>query len=133
MTTFIKTYSPDAHLSVVEHKKLGINRTYFISKLAGVEKRGGHAHKECKQYVYPISGHCDITIDNGYEKETYRLRPERGLFLVDNLIWSELYNFSDDCLLAVFATHPYKEKDYIRDYDEFIDLVENEEWMHAIK
>ena len=31
-----------------------------------------------------------------------------------------MYDFSPDCVLLVLASDYYEEKDYIRDYDQFI-------------
>ena len=32
-------------------------------------------------------------------------------------------DFSEDCIIIVFASELYKEKDYIRDYKKFIDYL----------
>ena len=37
--------------------------------------------------------------------------------------WREIKEFSEDCVLVVLANDHYKEKDYIRDYEEFIKKV----------
>ena len=44
--------------------------------------------------------------------------PAQGL-LVSSLIWREMSDFSDDCVLKVLASNEYDESDYIRDYDTF--------------
>jgi len=36
------------------------------------------------------------------------------------MVWREMHDFSDDCVLLVLASEHYDESDYIRDYDEFI-------------
>ena len=36
------------------------------------------------------------------------------------MIWREMYDFSDDCVLMVLASDYYNEEDYIRNYDEFL-------------
>lgn len=108
-------------LAVFEHSNLNIVRNYFITDIK--DGRGGHAHYTCQQYVYCVKGHCDMTLDDGQTKETIRLRPERGLVLVDRMVWASLYNFSDDCVISVSATMPYEELDYIRDYKTFLALA----------
>jgi len=128
----MKTYNLDMHvsnnrgnLSVISHNSLPdtINRTYVISNVPKDANRGGHAHHNCVQYLHCIKGQCDMTLDNGHSKETIRLRSERGVVLADKMVWHDLYNFSDDCVLMVMATLPYEETDYIRDYDEFKSCV----------
>jgi len=36
------------------------------------------------------------------------------------MIWHEMYDFSGDCVLAIFADAPYEESDYIREYADFV-------------
>ena len=37
-----------------------------------------------------------------------------------------MYDFSSDAVLMVFASDYYREEDYIRDYQEFLDMVNKE-------
>ena len=48
--------------------------------------------------------------------------PETGL-IIEDLIWHEMHDFSADCVLLVLANDFYDEADYIRDYDEFLNVV----------
>jgi hypothetical protein len=36
------------------------------------------------------------------------------------MVWRELYDFSDDCVLMVLADQLYDPTDYITNYDEFL-------------
>jgi hypothetical protein len=36
------------------------------------------------------------------------------------MIWREISNFSPDCILLVLASEFYDEKDYIKNYQEFL-------------
>ena len=38
-------------------------------------------------------------------------------------MWREMYDFSPDAVLLVLASDFYNEEDYIRNYDEFLKLV----------
>jgi hypothetical protein len=42
-------------------------------------------------------------------------------------MWREMYDFTEDAVLMVLASELYDEADYIRDYQEFIDYVREEE------
>lgn len=44
-----------------------------------------------------------------------------------NNIWREMFDFSPDAVLMVLASDIYNEKDYIRDYDEFLKGVKEKE------
>jgi dTDP-4-dehydrorhamnose 3,5-epimerase-like enzyme len=50
--------------------------------------------------------------------------PDKGLF-INKMIWREMFDFSDDCVLMVLASDYYDESDYIRNYDDFLRLVNN--------
>lgn len=107
-----------------------IKRVYYVyDTLAGVI-RGHHAHKSLQQILICIHGSCKIRLDNGYEKKIIPLeKPYEGLY-VSNLMWREMYDFSEDAVLLVLASELYDEADYIRDYDEFLKFVEKADEQH---
>ena len=47
-----------------------------------------------------------------------------GLYL-GPMIWKEMYDFSPDSVLLVLASQHYQEKEYIRDYQKFVQEVGN--------
>ena len=97
-----------------------VHRVYYLYDIPGGELRGGHAHKELHQLIVAVSGSFDITLDDGLNKKTVSLnRPYYGLYVLPG-IWRELSNFSSGAICLVLASHKYNEKDYIRDYSEFI-------------
>ena len=100
-----------------------IKRVYYMyDTIAGVV-RGKHAHKTLEQILICIHGTCKIRLDNGREKKIVPLeKPYEGLYVANNM-WREMYDFSSDAVLMVLASEVYDEKDYIRDYDEFLELV----------
>ena len=66
-----------------------------------------------------MAGSCRILLHNGLIEEWVKLEePQTGL-LIDRLIWHEMYDFSEDCVLLVFASDHFNEKDYIRDFNQF--------------
>ncbi|WP_319782079.1 FdtA/QdtA family cupin domain-containing protein [Oceanisphaera sp. IT1-181] len=97
-----------------------IKRVYYIfGTLLGVA-RGFHAHKNLKQVAVCVTGKCRMVLDNGIEKkEVWLDSPTRGL-LIEGLVWHEMHDFSEDCVLLVLASEHYDEADYIRDYQEFL-------------
>ena len=48
--------------------------------------------------------------------------PMEGLYIANDC-WREMYDFSKDAVLMVLASELYDEKDYIRDYQEFLEYV----------
>jgi dTDP-4-dehydrorhamnose 3,5-epimerase-like enzyme len=97
-----------------------MKRVYYLYGLQKESSRGFHAHKELKQIIVCIKGSCNVVLDNGEKKQLFHLdKPNKGLF-VDKMIWREMHDFSDDCILMVIASDYYDENDYIRNYHEFL-------------
>lgn len=103
-----------------------IKRVYYMyDTLKGV-RRGYHAHKNLEQILICIHGSCKILLDNGSEKKVIPLeKPYEGLYVANNM-WREMYDFSEDAVLMVLASDYYKEEDYIRDYEEFLEFIKKE-------
>lgn len=100
-----------------------IKRVYYMYDTANGVTRGFHAHKSLQQILICIHGSCKIRLDNGKEKKVVLLeKPYEGLY-VSNVMWREMFDFSSDAVLMVLASEPYDESDYIRDYNEFLKLV----------
>jgi len=97
-----------------------IKRVYFMYDTTPNVRRGYHAHKDLKQILFCVNGSCKVHLDNGYETEEILLdKPYEGLY-IENDIWREMYDFSQDAVLMVLASSHYNEADYIRDYDQFL-------------
>ena len=100
-----------------------IKRVYYLFGTKKGVARGFHAHKALKQLAVCVSGSCRFVLDNGLEKQDIVLdSPLKGL-IIDKMIWREMYDFSDDCVLMVLADEVYDEDDYIRDYEDFLDAI----------
>jgi oxalate decarboxylase/phosphoglucose isomerase-like protein (cupin superfamily) len=101
-----------------------IKRVYYIYGVKEGTGRGYHAHKELNQVLICVHGSCTVMLDNGKEKTHILLDdPSEGLF-VGKATWREMYDFTLDAVLLVLASEYYDERDYIRDYTEFIRYLE---------
>ncbi|MEY8213985.1 MAG: FdtA/QdtA family cupin domain-containing protein [Colwellia sp.] len=97
-----------------------IKRVYYIYSTAEGVSRGYHAHKDLKQVAICISGKCRMILDDGKHREEVWLdSPTKGL-IIESMVWREMHDFSENCVLLVLASEHYDEADYIRDYQEFI-------------
>lgn len=126
-----KIMDPRGNLSFFEnHDQIPfeIKRSYWIYDVPGGETRGGHAYKNNKEFIIALSGSFDVVINDGTKEKTYSLnRSYMGLY-VPKLCWREMNNFSTNSLALIVASEEFDENDYIRSYDEFIKLVqENKE------
>lgn len=102
-----------------------INRVYYIFDVLSHIRRGLHAHKELKQLLICVNGNCKVFVTDGAEAKDYVLNsPSQGLF-IGSMVWREMYDFSSDCVLLVLASEYYDENDYIKNYDEFLNEINN--------
>jgi len=107
------------------HIPFEIKRTYWLYDVPGGESRGGHAYRETEEFVIALSGSFDVIVDDGKEKKIFHLnRSYYGLYIPKGM-WREMDNFSTNSLALEFASTKYDPSDYIRDYDEFLNLKED--------
>jgi len=99
-----------------------INRVFYIYDVPAGKDRGAHAHRECWQFIIAASGALKVTVNDGKEEKTVTLdRPFFGL-LVPPGIWAHEHSFTSGALCLVLASHPFDEKDYIRNFDEYKEI-----------
>jgi len=114
------------NLSVGEFEKTipFIPKRYFLVFDVPNEKiRGEHAHRSCRQFLICIKGSCSVVADDGKNRCEFLLdRPNIGLD-IPSMIWATQYKYSKDAVLLVFASDYYDNNDYIRDYEDYINLT----------
>ena len=102
-----------------------VKRVYYMFDTLPNEARGFHAHKELEQIIIAMDGACRFIIDDGEKREQVLLnRPDVGLYIGKNM-WREMHDFSYGCKLVVLASEYYDEKEYIRNYDDFLNSIKN--------
>ncbi|MDY0117317.1 MAG: FdtA/QdtA family cupin domain-containing protein [Sulfurimonadaceae bacterium] len=102
-----------------------IKRVYYIFDTKQGVERGFHAHINLEQIAIVVKGSCTFVLDDGAKREEIKLNsPNQGLH-IKGLIWREMKDFTPDCVLVVLASEHYDESDYIRDYDKFLEEVNN--------
>lgn len=122
-----KIVDPRGNLTVAEQMKnvpFYVKRVYWTYDVPGGESRGGHAHKECVEFIIAVSGSFTVTLDDGKgQREDWHLNhPWQGL-LVKTGIWRTLEDFSSGAVCLVLASELFDESDYIYEYDDFIEYV----------
>ena len=97
-----------------------LKRVYYIFDTKVGVNRGFHAHKRLQQLAVCVSGRCRMILDDGKVREEIWLdSPTKGL-LINKMIWREMHDFSEDCVLVVFASEHYDQTDYILNYNQFL-------------
>lgn len=113
------------NLTVVENGKMFpfcTKRVYYLYDVPGGASRGAHAHKTLEQLIVAVSGSFKVSLDDGTNKKTFFLnRPYQGLYVRPGL-WRDLEDFSSGAVCMVLASEVYQAKDYIRDYNAFLEF-----------
>ena len=111
------------NLSIIEEMKqipFKIKRVYWIYDVPGGVERGGHAYRQNEEFIVALSGSFDVCLDNGKEKKVISLnRSYMGVYIPKG-VWRVMNNFSTNSLALIFSSIDYDEKDYIMDYEEFL-------------
>ena len=117
---------PEGNLTVIENNSqfpFEVKRVFYLYDIAGGESRGAHAHKECHQFLIAASGSFEVELDDGtYNRQVFLNRPNIGLNIPPG-VWASEVNFSSGAICLVLASHSYNEKDYIRNYEQFLEHI----------
>lgn len=112
------------HITVVNDSKelpFSTKRVFYLFDIPSGESRGAHSHKECHQFLVALSGAFEVSLDDGVNNRVVFLsQPNFGLHILPG-IWASEINFSSGAVCLVLASHLYDEKDYIRDYNSFLE------------
>jgi dTDP-4-dehydrorhamnose 3,5-epimerase-like enzyme len=121
-----KISDPRGNLTFVEanrHIPFDIKRVYYLYDVPGGSERAGHAHKQLQQLFIAMSGSFDIILDDGDQKIKYHMNRSYYALYVSSMIWRNLDNFSSGAVCMVLASEYYDESDYYREYQDFIEAV----------
>ena len=110
------------HLVVVEEMKeipFNIKRIFYMYGTTEGVVRGQHANRNSQFVLINLKGSCKIKIDDGKYREIIELnKAHQGIYL-KNMVWKDMYDFSEDSILLVLSDCGYDGSEYIRDIKEF--------------
>lgn len=98
-------------------------RYFVIFDVPNKEVRGEHAHHTLEEFLICVRGSCSVIIDDGNSRNEVTLdSPTIGLY-VPPMVWRIHYKYSNDALLLALASDIYEASDYIRNYEEYLELA----------
>ena len=100
-----------------------IKKVLSITNMKGQDTRGGHTHHKTNQILVCLSGGCTVDLEDGLRKKSIRLNKLNQGLLLYPYVWHVMHNFKPHTVLLSIADRKYNEKDYIRDYSEFLGYV----------
>ena len=100
-----------------------VKRIFYTYGVPTESGRGAHAYYNTRQVLICISGSLKIKCFDGEKEEVYELnKPDEALY-IEPLIWRTTFKHSSDAVLLVLSSLEYNEEDYIRNYEEFMEVV----------
>ena len=130
MLEFLQMGDERGHLVIVEGAKdvpFDIKRIFYIYGSDHAVVRGQHAYRKSEFVLINVAGNSKVKVKDGLGNEAvFSLkRPHTGIYL-PQMVWKDMYDFSEDSVLLVLASEHYDPEEYIRDYDEFVENVKKE-------
>lgn len=118
------------HLVIVEGMKdipFDIKRIFYIYGSDATVVRGQHANRKSEFVLINVAGTSKVKVKDGKGNEAvFSLnRPHTGIYL-PQMVWKDMYDFSEDSVLLCLASEHYDAEEYIRDYDEFVRIMNEE-------
>ena len=101
-----------------------IRKVLAITGMKGKDKRGAHAHFKTKQILVALKGGCTVELDDGKRKSHVRLSKQNEGLLLYPHVWHVMRDFKPNTTLLVIADTTYDEKEYIRDYAQFLKVAQ---------
>ena len=97
-------------------------RMFYVYDTPEGSVRGNHAHHTTEQVLICLSGQIDVICHDGKSKKIYSLEsPTQGLY-IPSMIWDECVYALQNSVLLVLSSTSYDPKDYITDYQQFLEL-----------
>lgn len=97
-------------------------RYFLVFDVPGRQVRGAHAHRMLHQFLVCVNGDCTVLVDDGRRREEFVLNTRTVGLHVAPMVWTVQFRFSPDAVLLVLASDKYDPADYIRDYDEYLQV-----------
>ena len=100
-----------------------IKRVFYIYGSDKTVVRGEHANQESEFVLINVAGKSKVRITDGNEEIIVELnKPMMGVY-IPKMIWKDMYDFSSDSVLLVLASTHYDGIEYIRNYDDYLQIV----------
>lgn len=100
-----------------------VKRIFYTYCVPNESSRGSHAYYNTEQVLICLCGSLKIKCFDGKKEEIYQLNnPDEALYIKPH-IWRSTFDYSYDAVLLVLSSLEYNEQDYIRDYEEWMELI----------
>lgn len=105
-----------------------IKRIFYIFGKGNVGTvRGKHSNRKSEFVLFNVKGKSKVkTIDEDRNEVVYELNEPNQAIYLPRMVWKEMYDFTEDSVLMVLTNEYYDATEYIRDFDEFVEVMKAE-------
>jgi dTDP-4-dehydrorhamnose 3,5-epimerase-like enzyme len=100
-----------------------VKRFFYIKDIPKNSTRGHHAHIKNNQLLVCINGKILVTMKKGDGDESQVTLTTGQTFLLENMTWATQTYLTGEDVLLVLCSEVYDEKDYIRNYEKYLELL----------
>lgn len=94
-------------------------RLSWLRNVAPGQRRGRYGHRQTQLIFIAMQGSCRLHLDDVKARQTLLLDDPTRAVHVGPWVWLELTDFAPGAAIAMLASTPYEEAEYLRDYDMF--------------
>ena len=100
-----------------------IKRVFYIYGSDSTVVRGQLANLNSEFVLINVAGTSKVRVTDGKNEEIILLdKPMKGVYL-PKMVWKDMYDFSPDSVLLVLTNTHYDGKEYIRDYNDYLEAI----------
>lgn len=105
-----------------------IQRIFCVKNVAEGKSRGDHATKKTKLVLLPVSGSCEVMVDDGEKQEVFLMNSSSQGLYIDEMIWRSMRNFTPDCVMLAMADRVFDPgNETYDDYEEYREALKRGE------
>lgn len=119
----------DSNIGILAPLEAGINipfeikRIFYTYNIPFENNRGEHAYYNSEQVLICVNGNLKINCFDGNKEIVYELNSPNEALYIPPKVWRTTFDHSLDAVLLALSSLEYNEQDYIRDYNEFLEVV----------
>lgn len=98
-----------------------IKRIFYIYGSDETVVRGKHANRKSEFVLINVCGSCKVkTVEINGDTQVFILdKPHTGIY-IPQMVWKDMYDFSQDSILLCLSSEHYDGSEYIRDFEAFL-------------
>lgn len=108
---------------IAEDLPFVVKRLFYIEGVTPLTVRGYHALHTCEQLFIPVSGSCELVMEDADGRKRVKVLRVPTSVYVPPLIWRTLRTFSEGSVVVVLASERYDADGYYRDRKEWKEIV----------